>query len=342
MFYNKDANLKIIKNKTIAIIGCGSQGHAHALNLQESGLKVIVGLRKDSRTWKRAESVGLKVLETDQAAKRADIIVMLVPDTVAPEVYKKSIEPHLANNNSLVFAHGFNIHYQQIKPPKNIDVWMVAPKGPGHLVRSVYRQGAGVPALVAVYQDASGQAQEKALAYAKGIGSTRAGVLKTTFAEETETDLFGEQAVLCGGVSKLIQTAFEVLVEAGYQPQLAYFECLHELKLITDLIYQGGLEAMRYSVSDTAEWGDYVSGKRIINQQTKKRMQEVLADIQSGKFVKEWIAEAKTGFKQFKKCRQQEAQHQIAKIGAPLREMMRKSKVLSSSKANKFLNSGKS
>ncbi len=365
MYYTKNADLKYLKDKTVAIIGCGSQGHAHALNLKESGVKVVVGLRRGSKTWKKAESVGLKVMETKDAAKMGDIIILLVPDTAAPEIYKKDIFPVIArspesflgtkqshaskegllrfarndkqNVKSLVFAHGFNIHYKQIVPPKTIDVWMVAPKGPGHLVRSVYRQGFGVPALFAIHQDVSGKAKQLALAYGRAIGATRAGMLETTFKEETETDLFGEQVVLCGGVSKLVQTAFEVLTEAGYQSELAYFECMHELKLIVDLMYQGGLNAMRYSVSDTAEWGDYVSGPRVITKETRKAMKQILRDIQSGKFAREWIQEARGGFKKFKKIRAKESQHKLEKVGAPLREMMRKSKVLSSGKKNIFL-----
>ncbi len=366
MYYNKNADLKYLKDKTVAIIGCGSQGHAHALNLQESGVKVVVGLRKGSKTWEKAKSVGLKVMETSEAAREGDIIMMLVPDTAASGIYKKDIEPWLGNGviarseatkqsraskegllrfarndtqnvKSLVFAHGFNIHYKQIVPPKTVDVWMVAPKGPGHLVRSVYAQGFGVPALFAIHQDVSGRAKQLALAYGKAIGAARAGMLETTFKEETETDLFGEQVVLCGGVSKLVQTAFEVLTDAGYQSELAYFECMHELKLIVDLMYQGGLNAMRYSVSDTAEWGDYVSGHRIINKQTKKIMKSVLKDIQSGKFAAEWIAEARGGFKKFKKIRARESRHKIEKVGKPLREMMRKSRILTSSGKNQFL-----
>lgn len=339
MYYTKDADIKYLKDKTVAIIGCGSQGHAHALNLQESGVKVVVGLRKGSATWEKAESVGLKVMDTSEAAKQGDIIMMLVPDTAAPEIYKKDIEPWLDKKpvKSLVFAHGFNIHYKQIVPPKTIDVWMVAPKGPGHLVRSVYKQGFGVPALFAIHQNVSGKAKQLALAYGKAIGAARAGMLETTFKEETETDLFGEQAVLCGGVSKLVQTAFEVLTEAGYQSELAYFECMHELKLIVDLMYQGGLNAMRYSVSDTAEWGDYVCGPRIITKETRKAMKAILRDIQSGRFAREWIAEARGGFKKFKKIRAREAEHKIEKVGEPLREMMRKSHVLQSWEKNQFL-----
>ena len=341
MYYDKDANARYLKDKTVAIIGCGSQGHAHALNLQESGVKVVVGLRRGSKTWEKAESVGLKVAETKDAAKMGDIIMMLVPDTAAPEIYKKDILPVARNDKqtvkSLVFAHGFNIHYKQIVPPNTIDVWMVAPKGPGHLVRSVYRQGFGVPALFAIHQNVSGKAKQLALAYGRAIGATRAGMLETTFKEETETDLFGEQAVLCGGVSKLVQTAFEVLTSAGYQSELAYFECMHELKLIVDLMYQGGLNAMRYSVSDTAEWGDYVSGPRVITKETRKAMKQILRDIQSGKFAREWIQEARGGFKKFKKIRARESQHKIEKVGAPLREMMRRSRVLASTEKNQFL-----
>lgn len=339
MYYDKDANLISIKNKKIAVIGCGSQGHAHALNLQDSGLDVRVGLRKGSKTWPMAKKAGLNVMTNAQAADEADIIMMLVPDTAAPKVYEEDIKQALQPGKALAFAHGFNIRFKTIEPPRHVDVFMIAPKGPGHLVRSIYQQKFGVPALLAVHQDYTGKAKKMALAYAKALGATRAGVIETTFTEETETDLFGEQTILCGGVSKLIQTAFETLVEAGYQPQVAYFECLHELKLITDLIHIGGLSAMRYSVSDTAEWGDYIAGSRIINQSTKREMKKILKEIQTGKFAREWIEENETGMKKFKKYRAQEADHQIEKIGQPLREMMRVQDRLQESR-NKFLEAG--
>ncbi len=337
MYYDEDANLDLLKDKTVAVIGCGSQGHAHALNLQDSGVKVVVGLRQGSKTWAKAEAAGLKVLETAEAAKQGDIIMMLVPDTAAPEIYERHVAANLTAGKALAFAHGFNIHFKTIVPPANVDVFMVAPKGPGHLVRATYTRGSGVPNLIAIYQDASGKAKDIALAYAKGIGGARVGVIETTFKEETETDLFGEQVVLCGGLSKLIQTAFETLVEAGYQPEIAYFECLHEVKLITDLIYVGGISTMRYSISDTAEWGDYVTGKRIITEETRNEMRRVLAEIQSGKFAKEWVAEYKAGLPNFKRMREEQAQHLIEQTGAPLREMMKGALKLEGGGTEKFL-----
>ncbi|KKP41140.1 MAG: ketol-acid reductoisomerase, ketol-acid reductoisomerase [Candidatus Peregrinibacteria bacterium GW2011_GWC2_33_13] len=337
MYYDKDADLKVLKAKTVAIIGCGSQGHAHALNLQDSGIKVIVGLRKGSKTWERAEEAGLKVLETGEAAKKADIIMMLTPDTAMPEIYKKSIEPNLTKGKALVFAHGFNIHFKTIVPPKNVDVFLVAPKGPGHMVRSVFKSGFGVPCLFAVHQDSSKNAKKLALVYAKGIGGTRAGVIETSFKEETETDLFGEQVVLCGGLVELIKRGFETLVEAGYQPHVAYFECLHEVKLITDLIHVGGISAMNYSISDTAEWGEYVSGPRIVNKDTKKEMKKILTEIQNGTFAKKWIKENKDGLPTFMKNREDIIKHPIEKIGEPLRDMMRMKERLQGGGTKQFL-----
>lgn len=322
MYYDKDADLNLLKNKKIAIIGFGSQGHAHALNLRDSGLDVIVGLYEGSKSKERAEKEGLRVYTVEEAAKVADIIMMLIPDEKQAKVYKESIEKNLTEGKALAFAHGFNIHFKQIIPPKNVDVFMVAPKGPGHLVRRVYQEGKGVPNLVAVYQDYTGKAFEIALAYAKGIGGTRAGVIETTFKEETETDLFGEQAVLCGGVTELMKAGFETLVEAGYQPEIAYFECVHEMKLIVDLIYEGGFSYMRYSISDTAEFGDYMTGKRIITEETRKEMKKVLSEIQSGKFAKEWLLENQVGRPQYNAMKDKEANHLIEKVGKGLREMM--------------------
>jgi ketol-acid reductoisomerase len=322
LFYDKQADLERLKGRTIAIIGFGSQGHAHALNLKESGLDVVVGLYAGSKSRAKAEAAGLRVLSVADAAKAAQIIMMLTPDTGQAELYRDEIAPHLTAGKTLMFAHGFNIRFGQIVPPENVDVSMVAPKAPGHRVREVYTQGGGVPALVAVHQDASGHALEDALAYAKGLGCTRAGVLKTTFTEETETDLFGEQAVLCGGVSALVKAGFETLVEAGYQPEVAYFECMHELKLIVDLFYQGGLNYMRYSVSDTAEYGDYIAGDKIINEQTRAAMKQLLANIQSGAFAEEWIDENHNGRPNFNRMRQKDGQHQIEQVGRELRRMM--------------------
>ncbi|HHW47966.1 MAG TPA: ketol-acid reductoisomerase [Clostridiaceae bacterium] len=323
MYYDKDCNLELLKGKTVAVIGYGSQGHAHAQNLRDSGVNVIVGLHAASNKRKQAEGDGLKVMDTAEAAKAADIIMILVPDQVQPEVYEESIKPYLKEGDLLMFAHGFNIHYNQIVPPAFVDVAMVAPKGPGHTVRSQYKEGKGVPALVAVYQDASGMAKQYALAYASAIGAGRAGILETTFKEETETDLFGEQAVLCGGVTELMKAGFETLVNAGYQPEIAYFECIHEMKLIIDLINQGGFAMMRNSVSDTAEYGDYVTGKRIITEETRKEMRKILDEIQCGTFASKWIAENKAGGKAaFLAMRRKEAEHQLEKVGAELRKMM--------------------
>jgi ketol-acid reductoisomerase len=322
MLYDDDASLEVLEGKTIAVLGYGSQGHAHARNLKESGLDVVVGLYAGSRSAKDAEEAGLEVLPTSEAAKRGDIVMVLLPDTLQAEVYRNEIEPGLVEGNALFFSHGFNIHYGQITPPEGVDVCMVAPKGPGHLVRRTYTEGNGVPALFAVEQDASGKARQLALAYAKGIGSARAGVLETTFAEETETDLFGEQAVLCGGASSLVQKGFETLVEAGYQPEVAYFECLHELKLIVDLLYEGGFERMRYSISETAEYGDYVSGPRVVDDGVKERMGEVLAEIQDGTFARNWILENQANQASFRAIRRQQSRHPIEEVGRKLRSMM--------------------
>ncbi|AAD35635.1 MULTISPECIES: ketol-acid reductoisomerase [Thermotoga] len=322
IYYDKDADLNLIKDKKIAIIGYGSQGHAHALNLKDSGLNVVVGLREGSKSWKKAEEQGLTVKTIEEAAKEADIIMILIPDEHQPEIYKKYIEKHLTEGKMLMFAHGFNIHYHQIIPPKNVDVTMIAPKSPGHIVRREYVEGRGVPALVAVYQDYTGKAKDIALAYAKGIGVTRAGVIETTFKEETETDLFGEQAVLCGGVTALIKAGFETLVDAGYQPEIAYFECLNELKLIVDLIYEGGLSFMRYSVSNTAEYGDYISQEKIVTKEVRENMKQMLKDIQTGKFAKDWILENQAGRPYFYTMRKKESEHLIEKVGKELRKMM--------------------
>lgn len=321
-YYNGDADLKYLKGKTVAVIGYGSQGHAHALNLHDSGVDVVVGLRKESSSWKEAQQAGLSVFETAEATAKGDIIMVLIPDQHQGNVYKESIEPNLNEGNALMFAHGFNIHFDEIKPPENVDVFMVAPKGPGHLVRRVFTEGSGVPCLFAIYQDASGSAKETALAYAKAIGGTRAGVLETTFKEETETDLFGEQAVLCGGASELVKTGFEVLIEAGYQPEIAYFECLHELKLIVDLMYEGGIERMYYSVSDTAEYGGLSRGNRVIDSDTKKRMKTILEEVQSGAFAKEWLDENREGLPNLTKMRNSLGDHQIETVGKELRSMM--------------------
>jgi ketol-acid reductoisomerase len=291
LYYDLDANWDVISKKKVAIIGYGSQGHAHALNLHDSGIDVTVGLYKGSKSWSKAEAEGLKVATVDQAVAGADIVMILIPDERQSQVYKEHIAPNLKSGAALAFAHGFNIHFNQIVPPENVDVFMVAPKGPGHLVRRVYTEGKGVPCLLAIYQDFTGNTKDIGLAYARGIGGTRAGVLTTTFQEETETDLFGEQAVLCGGVTELIKAGFDTLVEAGYQPESAYFECLHEMKLIVDLLYEGGLARMRYSISDTAEYGDYMIGKRIITDETRAEMKKVLKEIQTGEFARRWIAE---------------------------------------------------
>ncbi|HIS89095.1 TPA: ketol-acid reductoisomerase [Candidatus Avigastranaerophilus faecigallinarum] len=322
IYYAADCNLSLLKGKTVAIIGYGSQGHAHALNLHESGINVVVGLYNGSKSWAKAEAAGLKVTTVEEAAKIADMIMILLPDEKQADIYKKQIAPHLTAGKTLAFAHGFNIHFAQIVPPSDVDVVMIAPKGPGHTVRSEYVEGKGVPCLVAVHQNATGKAMETALAYAAGIGGARAGVLETTFRQETETDLFGEQAVLCGGVTALMQAGFETLVEAGYDPQNAYFECIHEMKLIVDLIYQGGFSKMRYSISDTAEYGDYEIGKRIITEETKKEMKKVLAEIQDGTFAGKWITENKAaGRAHFLATRKVKAEHQLEKVGKELRKM---------------------
>ena len=326
MYYDEDAYLELLKGKKIAIIGYGSQGHAHALNLKDSGVDVRVGLYKGSKSWKIAEDAGFRVLESSDAAKEADFIMMLTPDEYQAAIYKANIEENLTKGKTLMFAHGFNVHYGQIKPPANVDVIMVAPKGPGHTVRSQYKEGRGVPCLIAMYQDYSGNAKKNALAYAKGIGGTRAGVLQTTFKDETETDLFGEQAVLCGGISELIKAGFDTLVEAGYQPESAYFECLHELKLIVDLINEGGLNYMRYSISDTAEYGDYCSGKKIITKESRNGMKEVLNDIQDGTFARNWLLENQVNRPYFNAVRNQEQGQQLEVVGTQLRKMMSWSK----------------
>lgn len=322
LFYDNDADLARLAGRRIAIIGYGSQGHAHALSLKDSGLDVIVGLHAESKSRAKAEAAGLTVRTVEEAAREADIIMLLVPDTRQAQIYTESIEPHLSAGKTLMFAHGFNIRYDQIVPPAGVDVSLVAPKAPGHRVREVFEHGGGVPGLVAIHQDASGNALADALAYAKGIGCTRAGVLQTTFTEETETDLFGEQAVLCGGAAELIKAGFETLVEAGYQPEVAYFECLHELKLIVDLIYQGGLSYMRYSVSDTAEYGDYVAGTEVINAESRKAMKQLLTNIQNGTFAKNWIEENETGLANFQKRREQDLDHKVELVGVKLRRMM--------------------
>jgi ketol-acid reductoisomerase len=306
----------------VAIIGYGSQGHAHALNLRDSGVDVVVGLYPGSKSWSKAEAAGLRVLSTADAARSADVIMILVADHIQGDLYKNDIAPHLAPGKTLMFAHGFNIHFGQIQPPANVDVSMIAPKAPGHRVRELFTEGVGVPALVAIHQNASGKALEQALAYALALGCLKAGVIETTFREETESDLFGEQAVLCGGASELIRAGFETLVEAGYAPEIAYFECLHELKLIVDLIYEGGLSYMRYSVSDTAEYGDYTRGPRIINQQTREEMRKILREIQSGEFARAWINENQTGRKNFLAMREAARDQQIERVGRELREMM--------------------
>ncbi len=322
IYYEADAELELIRDKVVAVVGYGSQGHAQAQNLRDSGVQVLVAQRPGSRNYRQALEDGFKPVSVKEAAEKADIIQLLIPDHVQAQVYAEDVAPYMTSGKMLMFSHGFNIHYGQIIPPRDVDVVMVAPKGPGHLVRSEFVRGAGVPALVAVHQDATGKALKLALAYAKGIGATRAGVIETTFKEETETDLFGEQCVLCGGVSELIKAAFETLVEAGYQPEIAYFECMHELKLIVDLIYQGGLSYMRYSVSDTAEYGDLTRGPRVISEYTRKTMKEILKEIQSGAFAKEWILENKAGRPMFQALRKQARQHIIEEVGKKLRGMM--------------------
>lgn len=320
MYYNGDTNETYFNGKKVAVVGYGSQGHAHAQNLRDSGVDVVVGLRR-GKSWDKAEQDGFVVKAVSEAVAQSDVVMILLPDELQTSVYKEEIEPQLANQ-ALMFAHGFNIHFNQIVPPENCDVLLVAPKGPGHLVRRTYEEGAGVPALFAVHQDVTGEARELALAYAKAIGALRAGALETTFKEETETDLFGEQAVLCGGLTSLVKAGFETLVEAGYQPELAYFETMHELKLIVDLMYEGGLEGMRYSISDTAQWGDFVSGPRVVNDQVKQEMKSVLKDIQDGKFAEGWIAENKASRPVFNAINEKENRHQIEVVGRELRKMM--------------------
>ncbi|WP_267244681.1 ketol-acid reductoisomerase [Streptomyces sp. PR69] len=322
LFYDDDADLSIIQNRKVAVIGYGSQGHAHALSLRDSGVDVRVGLPEGSKSKAKAEEQGLRVVTPAEAAAEADVIMILVPDPIQAKVYEESIAPHLKDGDALFFGHGFNIRFGFIKAPAGVDVCMVAPKGPGHLVRRQYEEGRGVPCIAAVEQDASGDAFALALSYAKGIGGTRAGVIKTTFTEETETDLFGEQAVLCGGASALVKAGFETLVEAGYQPEIAYFECLHELKLIVDLMYEGGLEKMRWSVSETAEWGDYVTGPRIITDQTKAEMKKVLAEIQDGTFAKNWMDEYHGGLKKYNEYKTQDSEHLLETTGKELRKLM--------------------
>ncbi len=321
MYYDTDANLEILAGKTVAIIGYGSQGHAHALNLHNSGVNVVVGLYKGSKSWALAEAEGLTVKTVEDATDVADWVMILLPDEVQKSIYESQILPNLKADNVLLFAHGFNIHFGQISPPADVDVIMVAPKGPGHLVRRTFEQGEGVPCLFAVHQDASGKARDRAMAYAKGIGGTRAGILETTFREETETDLFGEQAVLCGGLTALIKSGFETLVEAGYQPELAYFECLHEVKLIVDLIVEGGLEKMRNSISNTAEYGDYTRGPRVVTDETRAEMRKILSEIQSGQFARDFILENQAGKPGFTAIRRREAEHPIEKVGKELRAM---------------------
>jgi ketol-acid reductoisomerase len=321
-YYEKDGNIAAILDKTVAIIGYGSQGHAHALNLRDSGASVIVGLYPGSKSAAKAEAAGLKVMSVADAAKTADTTMILVSDHIQADLYNKEIAPHMTKGKTLMFAHGFNIHFGQIQPPPDIDVSMIAPKAPGHRVRELFTEGVGVPALVAIHQDASGKALENALAYAMALGCLKAGVIETTFKEETESDLFGEQAVLCGGTSELIRAGFETLVQAGYAPEIAYFECLHELKLIVDLIQEGGLAYMRYSISDTAEYGDYTRGRRIVNDQTRAEMKKILSEIQSGQFAKEWIDENKTGRHKFLAMREEAREQPVEQVGRELREMM--------------------
>lgn len=322
MYYEKDCDFTLLKDKKIAVIGYGSQGHAHALNLSDSGADVTIGLYEGSKSWDVAKQAGLKVATVEEAAKNCDVIMILIPDEKQAMVYYESIDKHMKPGKVLAFAHGFNIHFNQIKPSPDVDVIMIAPKGPGHTVRSQYLEGKGVPCLIAVYQDASGKAKDYALAWAAGIGGARAGILETTFKEETETDLFGEQAVLCGGVTALMKCGFETLVEAGYQPESAYFECVHEMKLIIDLVVQGGLSMMRYSISDTAEFGDYITGKRIITEETKKEMKKILSEIQDGTFARKWIAENQANRPHFLAMRRIESEHQVEKVGKEIRKMM--------------------
>jgi ketol-acid reductoisomerase len=322
VYYEKDTDGERLKGKRIGVLGFGSQGHAHALNLKESGCDVMVGLYPGSQSIAKAEAMGLRVTTPDQVTKECDIIMMLVPDHVQGQVYTESIEPFLDSTKTLMFAHGFNIHFDEIKPPPEVDVTMIAPKGPGHRVRELYVEGSGTPALVAVHQDASGEALSNALGYGMAIGCLRAGIVATTFKEETETDLFGEQTVLCGGTSSLVKAAFETLVEAGYQPEIAFFEVMHELKLIVDLIYEGGLNYMRYSVSDTAEYGDYTRGPRMVDDHVRQNMKQILTEIQDGTFAREWMAENHEGAHKFRAMREADTNHPIEKVGAELREMM--------------------
>ncbi len=322
MYYDKDADIALIRQKKVAIIGYGSQGHAHALNLKDSAVNVVVGLPPTSKSIEKARAAGLQVMNIADAAKWADVIMILIPDQYQAKVYKAEIEPHLTAGKTLMFAHGFAIHFKWIVPPTNVDVSMIAPKAPGHRVREVFTEGAGVPGLIAVHQDVTGHAKAQALSYGRGIGCARAGIIETTFKEETETDLFGEQAVLCGGTAALVKAGFETLIEAGYQPEIAYFECLHELKLIVDLMYRGGLQYMRYSVSDTAEYGDYTAGARIVTAETKATMRQLLKEIQDGTFAKNWINENEQGQPNFKKMREADRNHPIEQVGGPLRKMM--------------------
>ena len=322
VYYDDDASLALLKDKKIAVLGFGSQGHAHSLNLKESGLNVCVGLRKDSARWEKAVNAGLEVKTVSEAVKWGDVVMILLPDQVQKEVYDKEIGPYLKPETTLAFGHGFNIHYKQIVPPSNVNVMMIAPKSPGHLVRRTYLEGSGTPCLIAIHNDYSGNTKDVALAWAKGIGGTRAGVIETNFKDETETDLFGEQAVLCGGSAELIKAGFETLVNAGYPPELAYFECMHEMKLIVDLYYEGGLSRMNYSVSDTAEYGGMTRGKKVINDESRKAMKQILADVQSGKFADEWLKEYYSGQKEMQKLREENKNHPIEKVGAKLRSMM--------------------
>lgn len=322
VYYDEDGNMDLLEGKTIAVIGYGSQGHAQSQNLKDSGVNVVVGIRKESSSFAKAQEDGLQVKEIAEAAAMADIIQLLVPDEIHPQVYYEEIEPHQKPKSMLLFSHGFSIHYHQIRPRKNIDVGLIAPKSPGHLLRRVYQKGGGVPALLAVAQDHTGQAKDILLAYARGIGSTRAGVIETTFREETETDLFGEQTVLCGGITHLIKMSFEILTEAGYQPEVAYFECLHEMKLIVDLIYEGGLNNMRDSISTTAEYGDYTRGPRVIDESTRERMKEILREIQDGSFAREWVLENRVNRPVYSASQRMEKEHQIEEVGSRLRQMM--------------------
>ena len=324
IYYEKDADISHLEGKTIAIVGYGSQGHAHACNLKDSGQKVVVGLREGSSSWGRAESAGLDVTTVPEASAAAHIVMMLTPDELSGDIYRNDVAPGMEAGNALAFAHGFNIHYGQVVPPKDIDVFMVAPKAPGHLVRRIYTEGGGVPMLLAIEQDSTGNAKQLALAYAKAIGGTRAGVIETTYKEETETDLFGEQVVLCGGLTALILASYEILVEAGYQPEVAYFECLHEVKLIVDLIYEGGIANMRYSISNTAQYGDMTRGPRLINEESRRIMKEFLSDVQDGTFAREWVLENRAGRPVFDKLAKMASEHPIEKVGADLRAMMAK------------------